>query len=175
MVEGEYSHDGGADDTAIWDGAETVSGVVRVRAFAVVAGDEDFSLWDDGVYFAGGVFFGAPRVANAGGVVWVESVWKFFVKNGDSAIFDGDSFSRKGDNAFDDILVFDIRVGLAGEGAGGGAVGKDDDLAALRLVFLSPEVGDRYWDSVDNNAVITMQGVFHTDADDIVRAEDEGI
>ena len=37
FVEGEETEDNWADDAAIWNGAETVSGVPRIRTFAVVA------------------------------------------------------------------------------------------------------------------------------------------
>ena len=175
LIKGENTHNSGADDAAIWHSAEAVTRIVRVRTFAVVTRNEDFSVRDYHVDFAGSVFFWPPSVTSASGIVGVETVGIFIIVDGDGTILYGDPFAGEGNDAFDNILIFNIRISLTGERSGSGAVSEDDNLTAVRDVFLSPEVGDRDWYAVDDDAIVAMQSIFHADADDVVRTEDKSV
>lgn len=127
-----------------------------MSAFAVVAGDENFAGGDDDIDFAGGVEGGAVGVGDASGVVWVETVGVFVVENCQDAFFDLDAFVGEGDDALDDVLVFDARSGLAGEIGAVAAVGEDDDLAAFRCVFVAHEMRSGDGEAVDDDAVARL-------------------
>ena len=146
-----------------------------MRAFAVVAGDEDFAFGDDDVDFTGGVGLGAVIVGDAGGVVGMEAIGVFVVVDGEGAVLEADTLAREGDDAFDDVLVFDAGGGFAGEGIASAAVGEDDDLAAAGDEFLACEVSEGDGEAVDDDAVVGEEGVFHARADDVVTAEDKGV
>jgi len=79
-----------------------------VRAFAVVAGNENFSCGDDGVNFAGGVFLWADSVVGAPNFVINKTFGVFVVVDCHNAVFDDDAFARESDDTFDDVLVGDV-------------------------------------------------------------------
>lgn len=110
-----------------------------------------------------------------GGFVGIESFGMFVVVYGELTVLEADAFAGEGDDAFDDVLVFDAGCGLAGENFVVASVGEDDDLAAMRDVFLSYEVSAGDWEAIDDDAVIWHKGVFHTGTDDVVAAEDEAV
>lgn len=153
-VEWEEAEGGWTDDATEWYGAESVAGIVGMGAFAVVAADENFAFRHDGVDFAGCVGFWAVLIGYIGGFVGVESVGVFVVVYCKFAVFDGDAFAGEGDNALDDILVFDARGRVAGEDFVVATVGKNDDLAALRDIFVTGEVRHSDRNAIDDDTIV---------------------
>ena len=186
FVEWEEAKNNWADDAAIRNGAEAITGVPRVGAFAVVAGDEKFAGGDGEVDFAGGILLGAVGVGMTPLSVVNETVWVFVVVDGHDAVFDDDALTWKSDDALDDVLVadafwhatsewvFDALLFVFGDGFFV-FVQEDDDLAALWDVFLASEMGPRNGGAIDDNAIVAMESVFHATTDDVVRAIDESI
>lgn len=146
-----------------------------MRAFAIVAADENLAFWHDGVNFAGCGGFGAIFVRYMCAAVGAEAIWVFVVKDSQGAIFYDDMLAGESDDAFDDVLIFDARSRVTCEGFTVAAVGKYDNLAALRDVFLLKKVGHSNRYAVDNDAVVGMKGVFHAGADDVVASKNESI
>ena len=77
------------------------------------------------------------------------------VINGDDAILDGDALTRESDDPFDDIFIVT-------EGWIVIRIFKDDDLAALGDILLILKLFNRDRQSVNDQAVIGVHGVFHT-------------
>ena len=125
--------------------------------------------------FVAGELFGAVGVGDAGGVVGVETFGVVGVVNGEDTVFDGNTFAGEGDDAFYDILVANTGGGLAGEDIAVAAVGENYDLTAFGNVLLPEEVGDGNGDTIDDNPVVGVEGVFHAGADDIVATKDKSV
>ena len=97
-------------------------------AFAIVTGDENFAFGNNDVGFSGSVDFGTIGVRMASGFIWVEAVGVFVVEYCDNAVFDANTFAWIGDDAFDDVLVFDASGGFAVHSVAVASVGENDDL-----------------------------------------------
>ena len=69
---------------------------------------EGWGVWNYSIDFARGVLFGAVGIGSTPLGVINKTIWVFFVVDGHHAILDDDSFTGKGDNALDDILVVDV-------------------------------------------------------------------
>lgn len=183
MVKGEQPEDDWPDDAAIGDGAETVSGIPGVGIFAVITRDEELALRDDHVYLAGGMLLWAVSGGNAPDSIVNKAIGIFVIINGHYAVFYYDALTWEGDSALDDVLVR-----LAGRNSASGGmlyslclicldcifvfVDKNDDLAAFGDIFLTYKVRPRDGGTVYDYAIIVVEGIFHTDADDIVTAID---
>lgn len=119
--------------------------------------------------------FGTVTIGYVGFVIWMEAVRVFVIKNSQDTIFDLNPFAREGNDALDDILIFDASSGLTGESATVSAVCENYDFSALRGIFFAFEV--RYGDSetIYYDAVIRHESIFHAGADDVVATEDKAI
>ena len=132
-----------------------------MRAFAIVSRDKNFAFWDDDVDFTGGVSFGAVGIGDACGFVGVEAIRVFVIIYGQNALFDFYAFARETNDAFDDILVFDAWGGFTGKDFASATVGEDNDLSAMWGVFLAHKVRECDGKTIDDNAVVGHEGVFH--------------
>ena len=116
FIEREETEDDWTDDTAIWYGTETISGIPGVGTFAVVARNEELAFGYDGVYFTRGVLFGAVGIGGAPLGIVDETVGMFVVIDSHDAVFYGDTFAREGDDALDDILITYVGWYIASHG-----------------------------------------------------------
>ena len=163
-IEREETENDWADDAAIRDGAEAIAGIPRVGAFAIVAGNEELAFWDDGVNFAGGVFFRSVGVGLTPVFVVDEPVWMLFVVDFHDAVFNGDALARKSNDALNDVLIGNVVWYGASHGVFDASsfvfgdlflvfVHKNDNLPALWDIFLPQEVRPRNGGAIDDNAV----------------------
>ena len=186
FVKREEAKDDGADDAAIRNCAETVAGIPRVRAFAIIAGNEDFALRYGKIYFAGSVRFGAVGVRMTPEFIVDEAVRMFFIVNSHDTVFDGDTLAGEGNDTLNNVLIGYIRR----NGAGGGVfhalffvgfdsgfvfVHEDDNLTAFGDIFVTGEMGPRNGGTINNDTVIVMQSIFHADTNDVIGTINVGV
>lgn len=114
VIKRKETKEDGANNTTEWDGAKAVSRVVGMRAFAIISGDEQFPLRDDDVDLAGGMFFRTVGLGSAGGIVWMKAIGIIAVIDSKCPVFDSDTLTGEGNNAFDDVLVIDTALNLTG-------------------------------------------------------------
>ena len=103
----EESEDDWANDTTVGNGAETITRIPRIRTFAVVARYKQFSGWDGCIDLAGSVVFWSFIARDSPLIIINKTFRMFVIIDGHNAVFDGDSFAWKGNNAFDNILITD--------------------------------------------------------------------
>ena len=164
-----------ADDAAERDGTETIARIVAIGPLAIIAGDEDFAIRHDEVDLATGVLLGAVvgRFAPLG--IINDAIGMLFIKHGEDAVFNADALAGEGNDALYQVLVFDAGGGRAGQFPTGATIGKNDDVATGGGVFFAEEMCPGNNETINDDAVVVLKGVFHAAANDIIRAEDKSI
>ncbi len=104
----------------------------------------------------------------------------FTIVDSHDTVFNDYALTRKGNDAFDDILVGDIVWCGTGHGVFDAFtfvffdffaifVHKDDDLPTLGYVFLPHEMSPGDSGAIDYYAIVVLEGVFHAGAHYVVR------